>query len=73
MGDIKQATVAVNVCLLLPTVVSPAAWQQSIVLSCLAIVEIILSYQYYASVGGAPEAYGSHRVCVRLFLFLCDS
>ena len=35
------------------------------------IILCILSINYYASVGGAPEAYGSCHVCVCVYVLVC--
>ena len=36
----------------------------------LMMILTISLYNYYASVGGAPEAYGSRRLCVCLSVFM---
>ena len=35
------------------------------------IILCILSINYYASMGGAPEAYGSCHVCVCVYVLVC--
>ena len=39
-----------------------------VIIDCWKVIRL-MQHGYYASVGGAPEAYGSRRVCVCVYVF----